>query len=357
MDGAIFNRDMLLLARERRGYTQSYVAGELHVAPSLISKFESGVVTPTAQNIDRLADILRCPVAFFFQTDAVYGLGCSFLFHRQRKTMSVPEQRRLIATLNVLRMQIARLLRGTELESENSFNPMDVGQFDKDGPERIARLVRAAWKLPPGPVSSVVGAIESAGGIVIRYPFKNHKASGMSWWLPELPPLIFVNSDMPGDHQRFTLMHEVGHVIMHRIPSEQIEDEANSFASEFLTPSAEIKADLNNLTFERAASLKPYWKVAMQMLIMRAKNLGCIKLDRYRRLFTELSAAGYRRAEPLPIAPEEPTLLRQLVEFHMDEHGYTIEQLANMALMRDQSEFCNQFVPDPSRQIRAAMWL
>lgn len=355
MDGAVFNPSMLLLAREHRGYTQSYIANTLHVAPSLISKFESGVVVPTAENVDRLADVLRYPAAFFFQTDAVYGLGCSFLFHRQRKTMPIPEQRRLLATLNVLRMQIARLLRGTELDSENSFSPMDVGQFDKDGPERIARLIRAAWKLPPGPVSSVIGSIEGAGGIVVRYPFQNTKASGMSWWLPELPPLFFVNSDMPGDHQRFTLMHEVGHVIMHRIPSEQIEDEANRFASEFLTPSTEIRSDLNNLTFGRVASLKPYWKVSMQMLIMRAKNLGCITLDRYRRLFTELSVAGYRRNEPLPVAPEEPTLLRKLVEFHMDEHAYTIEQLTTMALMRDQREFCNRFVPDPSHKIRAAM--
>jgi Zn-dependent peptidase ImmA (M78 family) len=69
---------------------------------------------------------------------------------------------------------------------------------------------------------------------MVRYPFGNQKASGMSWWLPGLLPLFFINADMPGDHQRFTLLHELGHVALHRIPSETIEDEANRFAAELL---------------------------------------------------------------------------------------------------------------------------
>ena len=112
--------------------------------------------------------LFSCPIEFFYQTDQLYGLGCSFLFHRQRKTMPLGEQRRLIARLNVLRMQVERLLRGTEMDSVNSFVPLDIEQYGS--PERIAGLVRTAWKLPPGPVSSVVTAVEIRRGVDCAIP-------------------------------------------------------------------------------------------------------------------------------------------------------------------------------------------
>src|SRR5687767_817862 len=94
---AAFNREMLTLARESRGLTQTALAEAVSLTPSLISKFESGVVTPTDESLKRIADALDYSVNFFEQPDRIYGLGCSFLYHRRRKTMPVPEQRRLVA--------------------------------------------------------------------------------------------------------------------------------------------------------------------------------------------------------------------------------------------------------------------
>ena len=337
------NREMLTLARESRGYTQTALAARAGITPTLVSKFESGVVPPTEENLKKLAEILDYPVDFFMQSDRIYALGCSFLFHRKRKTMPVPEQRRLLAILNVTRMQIDRLLRNAEMISENSFIRMDPEQFG--GPQEIARRLRVAWKIPDGPISNVVEAVESAGGVVVRYPFKNAKASGMSWWLPELPPLFFINSDMSGDHQRLTLSHEVGHVIMHRVPHDFIEDEANAFAAEFLLPEKLIRADLKGLTLSRAASLKVYWKMSMQAIIRRAKELSCIDERRYRSLSIQISAAGFRKNEPMPIPAEKPSLLTDLVRMHLDQHGYSMDDLTRMALLRNVREFQDVYCP------------
>jgi Zn-dependent peptidase ImmA (M78 family)/DNA-binding XRE family transcriptional regulator len=346
-----FNREMLVLARESRGYTQTTLAARVGLAPSLISKFESGIVAPTPENLRKIAESLEFPEPFFSQTDKVYGLGCSFLYHRKRKTMPIPEQRRLLAKLNVLRMRIERMLRGTEMESENAFLPIDPEQHG--GPENVARLVRSAWRLPPGPVACVVGAIESAGGLVVAHPFDNDRADGMSWWLPNLPPLFFVNADMPGERQRFTLSHEIGHIIMHRVPSETIEDEADRFASEFLMPAKDILPDLSGLNLERAAALKAYWRVSIQAIVRRAFDLKKITAKRYQGLFKQISAAGYRKQEPMPLAQEEPTLLRSLVELHLEQHGYEFCDLSAMALTNVQ-EFREQFAPDYHSRLRMA---
>src|SRR5665213_997827 len=338
-----FNREMLTLARESRGYTQTALAKDLSLAPSLISKFESGIVMPTPDNLRRIAEALDYPVEFFSQTDRVYGLGCSFLFHRKRKLMPIPEQRRLVAELNVVRMQIERLLRGTEMEAENAFMLLDCEQHR--GPKGIARIMRSAWRIPSGPVSSVIGAIESAGGVVMQYPFQNDRADGMSWWLPSLPPIFFVNSEMPGERERFTLLHEVGHVVMHRFPSETIESEADEFAAEFLMPAEDIAQDLTDLTLERAAGLKAYWKVSMQAIIRRALDLKKIKESRYERLCIEVGAAGYRKNEPMEIEAEQPTLLRSLVNLHLEQHGYGLADLSRMAVANTK-DFRERYAPD-----------
>jgi Zn-dependent peptidase ImmA (M78 family) len=57
---------------------------------------------------------------------------------------------------------------------------------------------------------------------------------------------------IPGDRERLTLAHEVGHVVMHHLPTEEDpEDEANLFAATFLMPADDIHGDLGNLTLPR----------------------------------------------------------------------------------------------------------
>ncbi len=62
---------------------------------------------------------------------------------------------------------------------------------------------------------------------------------------------------------RFSLAHELGHLVMHYyfIPSEatSVEDEANEFASEFLMHEREIRPQLKRLTLPILATLKQQW--------------------------------------------------------------------------------------------------
>jgi hypothetical protein len=45
----------------------------------------------------------------------------------------------------------------------------------------------------------------------------------------------------------------------------------------------------------------------------------------------QLSSLGYRTVEPNPIAPEEPSLLRRILEVQQVENGYSIDELIQMA--------------------------
>ena len=294
---------MLTLARETRGLTQSQLASKATVSQGYISKVEQDLLTPSDDHLARIAAVLDYPISFFERQDQVMGFGSPCIYHRKQASLPVGYLRQVQAQLNLVRISLSSLLADLEIETEHRFHRMDVDEYavSGDGPEVIARLIRGNWQLPFGPVRNLVQAIESSGGIVVRYPFGTRKLDAVSQWPRETPPIFLINDAIPTDRMRWTLAHELGHVLMHFTPTLEMEDEADRFASEFLMPEAEIGSQLDGLTLQIAAELKPYWKVSIQAIIRRAFQLGRITASRYKSLFIQLSKLGYRKSEPITL--------------------------------------------------------
>jgi Zn-dependent peptidase ImmA (M78 family) len=146
---------------------------------------------------------------------------------------------------------------------------------------------------------------------------------------------------------RWTLMHEVGHIVMHRFPTENMEREADQFAAEFLMPASQIKPQLHSITLAKLASLKPYWRVAMSALLRRATDLGTITPRAKQYLWMQMGMHGYRNHEPVEIPPEEPTLLKELLDFHRERLGHDSQELAKIMRVKE-SELMEEYLRDGS---------
>lgn len=329
--GSAFNREMLILARESRGLTQAELAATLSYSQSEVSKIENGIRLPVEGEVLRIARALDYPPEFFTLTDPVQHFGSACVYHRKKQTTPEYTLRRLLAMVNVRRIQIKRLLRAVDLHAENKFHRLDLEDVNND-PEMAARIIRSSWRLPPGPIQNLTAAIEGAGGVVIRCDFGTEKVDAVSQWLPDLPPLFFVNANIPWDRLRFTLAHEIGHLVLHQIPTLNMEKEADKFAAEFLMPRASIlpEFEIEPITLRRLAALKPRWRASMNALLKRAGDLAVITPRTKSYLWFQMGKAGYRKNEPLDIPPEHPTLLRQIVNLHTGELGYTDEEVCRL---------------------------
>jgi Zn-dependent peptidase ImmA (M78 family) len=128
---------------------------------------------------------------------------------------------------------------------------------------------------------------------------------------------------------------------MHPRAVEDVEDEANRFAAEFLLPERDIRTKLRNVRIQTLALLKSIWKVSMAALLERAKQLKTITLSQYRYIRISFGRMGYLTQEPpeLAIPIESPTLMRDLVKLHTKDLGYTISDLA--ALLRIEEPECH----------------
>ncbi len=330
------NPGMLLLARESRGWSQTEAAERVGITQGRLSKMEAGLLPVPPDVVGSLADVLSYPEDFFRQGDAVYGPSTTEFFHRKRQSAPIRVLDQIHAWINIRRIHIDRLLRSVASTKRLQFEHVDLDEYQS--PEEIARKVRADWLLPKGPIKDLVRTIEAAGGIVVRFSFGTPKIDAVSTWVPGLPPLFFMNKDMPADRERLTLAHELGHILMHATVRPDMETEANRFAAEFLMPELDIRPQLRDVNLARLAGLKPLWRVSMQALLHRAQDLATITQARAKSLWVQLSQKGYRKHEPPELAfpHEETRALRELVDLHLGSLGYSIADLAQLLALHEE---------------------
>lgn len=327
-----FAGEMLVLARQIRKVTQKGLSERLggSIDQGTLSKIERGRVTPSPEQVDAFARELGVRPSFFAGHGALAQPPVSY--HRKRKKLAARDLASVHGVAEVLRVSLSRLLEGVDLEHDGPALPSyDLDQFGGDATE-AARNVRVRLRLPRGPVRSVSHVVEASGAVIVPFDFGTPLIDGFCQHAQaSLPNVVFVNTALPVDRMRFSLAHEMGHLVCHDVPSAEQEDEANRFASEFLMPTADIAEDLVGLDLRRAMELKLHWGTSMHAIVYKAWETGGINDARRKNLYIEMSRRGWRRREPVAIAHvERPTTFADVLEAYRTEIGYSDEDLADM---------------------------
>lgn len=330
--GRIFRNDMIGLRRRMLSLSQAELSNRTGIAQGTLSKIEQGLKEVNDDLVTRLGDALECPVSFFFQTEREYGppMSAHAMFRKKASTGQKVIDR-IIAELNVRIAHARKFLSGVEFAPELPFPLYDLDDFQGQA-DAVADSVRRAWLVPRGPIRSLTEYAERAGCLVVQCDLDEAKIDGVSYRIPGLPPLIFLNRRQPADRMRFSLAHEIGHLVMHTYPNPNMEQEANQFASALLMPATDIGPELQGLTIEKAAYMKPVWKVSMASMIYRASELG--RIDRYKAeyLWRQMATRGFRTREPQAVdfEPEKTSLIDALVDNLTKHMGYSADELVEV---------------------------
>jgi len=356
---AKFNHFMLTLAREARGLTQAELADGLKAAQGTLSKYETGLNVPPSEFVEHLGAFLGFPADFFYQQDRPYGFPP---FHfRKRKKLSAKALGRIVAEMNIRRMHVGKMMLSFGLLGNRFIPEINMDEYrgksrGRPSIEDVARLVRESWMLPSGPIPNLVEVIEENGGIVIPCDFQSDLLDAMSQRIDGMPVLFFINANSPADRIRYTLAHELGHMVLHTTDlksDDEMEDEADEFAGAFMLPADEFRPHLRQFDLRHIANMKGYWKVSMAAIAVRAHRLNLITPYQSKTFWMEMSRLGYRRREPNEPSRETPKLLRQMVEFHRKKLGYSGTDMAQFlcANPRDMEAMYSQSFldPDPAR--------
>jgi len=324
-------------ARQSAGLSLRALAEQAGMSAMAISKYERGEITPSSQALLGLAKALGVRVEYFFRQVQVEIEGVSY-----RKHPELPERDKAKVMAEV-RDQLERWL---ELESF-ILTPWAIPFKIPSGlPKRIENLdtledvadtVRKAWDLGSSPIPDLIDTLESRGIKVFVVEFDaDKKFDGLSA-KADSKPVVVVGKDWPGDRQRFTLAHELGHLVLQGRLAKALNEEraCDRFAGAFLVPKAEVIKALGNsrtwLEPQELMLLKHEWGLSMGGWTYRAFNNGILSKPKMSELWQYFRAQGWKEREPDPqYHGEEARLFKQLVYHALAENMISESKAAEL---------------------------
>ncbi len=306
------------LAREIQGWTQGKLAEQVGVSQSAIAQIESGVTQPHVSTLDAIALSTKFPPSFFRQPSPQdFPLGSLSFLYRSRASTRARDLGMAHAWATLVWDIVKEMMR--QLQPI----PVTLPRLSGERPLTAARVTRSELRLPPNaPIDRVLMPVERAGVLAVALPISVEGLDAFSVWAGEegRQPVIVSSREPAGDRLRFSLAHELGHLVMHSPILDtvsQLEKEADQFAAEFLLPEEGIRRDIvSPVTLSSLAALKPKWRVSIAALVRRARDLSIISETQYRMLMKQVSARGWRTQEPenLAVTPEKPRAIRKMIE-------------------------------------------
>lgn len=189
--------------------------------------------------------------------------------------------------------------------------------------ENAARSIRVHWGLGIDPIPNLAELLEERGIKILSVDLSD--IDGLTARVrrkgSEPIPVIVLRGNIWSERKRFTLAHELGHMLMEIRPGVDSEKAANRFAGAFLMPVEalwrEIGKQRTTISLGELLSLKELFGASFQAIVYRCHDLGIIGDSAYRRLFQVFNEKGWRKPpfeEPgaIPAAAEEPKRMERL---------------------------------------------
>lgn len=321
---------MLALARESRGMTQVEIAEQLGTTQGNIGKLERGDYNVSREWLNGIARLTHYPHSFFYQKGDIIPENINY---RRREKVAQAVLSPLNAKINIERFRMQIIAEALEIP------PVTVPLFEvteENTPANIAMKLRKQWNIPAGPVASLTSVLEHEGIIIDTFDFNTSRVDSRCLVTNNGIPVIFMNSSLLGDRQRFSLAFQLGHLVMHSGDVSWDRDtghEANLFAAELLMPEADIRPDFEQgISVPILADLKKKWKVSMISLLYRADDLGYLTPYQKKQALLHFNEMHIRRREPveLDVPLEKPAMLSEWLERLRTEKKLDAAQIAAM---------------------------
>ena len=314
-------QNRLAQSRKSTGLSLRPLADQVGVSAMALSKYERGLITPSPPVLSRLAQALGVSINYLQGENIPTLQGVEY---RAAGRLTPISKKRIHASLI---KQIEARFEAEELLPNLRPKPFTLPRMPKrvdslESIEPIAQSMRKHWQLGNAPIPNLTNLLETHGVRTFITPTKDEHFDGLSAHYGDTP-IVATGSGWPGDRQRFTLAHELGHLVLENRLAPHLDEEraCHRFAGAFLAPSSSFgdrftKDATNPFSFYM---LKHEWGLSMRACLYRCSDLGLMSQLEVRRWWARFRKRGWVKQEPgEPIAREHPTqVLRLLVDAYV----------------------------------------
>ncbi len=310
-------------ARKASGLSQRALAEKVGLSAMAISKYERDDSVPSSGVMLSLAQALGVRSEYFFRRASVTLKNVQ---HRDHHELPEKEEQKVLADVT------DQLERWVELEEfmpapwsiPFEVPPTITGPItDYDEIEDVAIAMRTYWNLGLNPISDLIDTLETKGIKVLITQYDGHENfNGLSAQVNGAPVVVLgAGENWAGDRQRFTLAHELGHLVLHDLLGENLKEETacHRFAGAFIAPKNSVLSTFgerrSRIELQELFLLKHEWGLSMQAWSYRIKELNIISNKTHSELWRKyLRFWKIAKVEPdKQCAKEKTWLFSQLV--------------------------------------------
>jgi Zn-dependent peptidase ImmA (M78 family)/DNA-binding XRE family transcriptional regulator len=320
----------LKLARKMAGLSLQELSDSLNklVTKQALNKYEQGLMNPTSEVLLALSKSLNIKPDYFLKKGTIELNNISF-----RKKVSFSKK----AEESIIEKARDYIERFFELEAilgiiSDFNNPLkSIIVKNETDTSNAASLLRKTWELGNSPIPNLVEMLELKGVKVLLIDDVDD-IDGFSFIASDSIPVVIVNTrSKPIERIRFTLIHELAHLLLKfdetiLLDDKSIERLSHHFSSCFLIPSDKLiemigNSHRNYISIKELISIKEYYGISIRAIVHRLHNLGVISQSYYQRWVIYMSKTYGQRNEP--------------GNYTGDEKLKFFEQLINRALAED----------------------
>lgn len=318
-----FNGKRLKEALTFREKKMTELAEETGISKQSLSLYANECNVPPYENVLKIARVLNFPAEYFMSEDLCIATTGNTYFRSQASAAKKSRNAQKIKLEYVSKMYevLLNYMNVPELnlpDTDDIHIPDTVADADSNQAfeeiEKLAERVRDCWELGNGPIDNLQYALQSNGIIVTGFSDVESGIDAFSQQITIDGKVVYIIAlsigSKPIERLRFDMAHELGHIMMHTwgednedISKDEFnarEKQANMFASALLLPqkafSRMVSAYPTNIDYYLA--LKKKWKVSMQAMMYRTRQLGIITANQFQYMMRIMSKNGNRIHEP-----------------------------------------------------------
>lgn len=294
------------------------VSEKMNISATAVNKYEKGIIIPDSKRIIEFADIYDVKTSQILKT--YENPTMRFTSFRKSKSLS---GKKLELLESVISENISKYLEVIKMNSINN-NFDKIKEYNCTNLED-AELAAASFRDFIGiskiqPLSDLTNILENLGIVIINIEDENgnfNDFASLSEIVDNIPFIVLLGNIKDGARQRFTIAHELGHLVLKSKNNELDEEKlCNRFASSLLMPKEAVYNELgiirNSISIFELKAFKEEYKVSYSATIYRLKELNIISEYLYKKLNVYLRK-NINKGEINPITPEVSNLFKKLV--------------------------------------------
>ena len=302
------------------------LADRIGVSKQMISKYEKGDSIPQSKMLIKLAKALEVKMDYFFSPSSVELGEINF---RKKNSFSI---KKINALKEKIKIELSNYLEIENiLQINNSFkNPLERRKVSTiNDIEGIVSELRTEWKIGFDPIHNIIQLLEDKEIKIIEINEPENNFDGLATIINGKYPVIVLNKSFSVERKRFTLLHELGHLLL-ELPECDVKFEeniCNRFAAEFLFPQNLVIKEFGNkrdsISLRELVEVQKKYGISIRAIIYRLKDANIFSENRLTEFYKKLNF--------------NPTLKKEIDQerFQSSEVSHRYEQLVYRALSQE----------------------